>query len=65
VRQDGQPLAQQRIDLGGSELVADRLQRGRIIDGGEAVVERLEPEARLGGLPLCPVVAVYLLTELR
>ena len=50
VRQDGQPLAQQRVDLLGSELVADGLQRHRILDRGEPVVERLECDAGLGGL---------------
>jgi hypothetical protein len=58
VRQPGQPLAQQRIDLLFSEPVADRLQRYRIIDGGEPVVQRLECDAGLGGLALRPVVAV-------
>ena len=44
VRQPGQPLAQQRIDLLFSEPVADPLQSYRIIDGGEAVVQRGEPD---------------------
>ena len=50
VRQDGQPLAQQGVDLVGSESVADGLQRHRILDRGEPVVERLERDAGLGGL---------------
>jgi hypothetical protein len=58
VRQDRQPLAQQRVDLPRSQLIADLLQRGGIADRGEAVIECLEPEAGLGGLPLGPVVAV-------
>ena len=58
VRQPGQPLAQQRVDLGRAQGVADRLQGGRVIDGGEAVVQRGEADPRLGGLPLGPFVAV-------
>ncbi|UQX09529.1 hypothetical protein [Candidatus Mycobacterium methanotrophicum] len=38
VRRDGQPLAQQRVDLLFAEPIADRLRRGGIIDGGEPVV---------------------------
>ena len=58
VRQDRQPLAQQRVDLRRSQAVADRLQRGRVVDRGEPVVQRLERNAGLGGLALRPVVAV-------
>jgi hypothetical protein len=58
VRQPGQPFAQQRVDLPWSELVADRLQGGRVGGGGEPVVQGLEPDPGSGGLPLGPVVAV-------
>jgi hypothetical protein len=58
VRQDPQPLAQQGIDVTGAQGGADRLQRGRVVAGGEAVVQGLKADAGLGGLPLGPVVAV-------
>lgn len=58
MRQPGQPLAQQRVDLFGSQPVADPLQRLRVVHGGEPVVQRLELDARPGGLPLGPLVAV-------
>ena len=58
VRQDCQPLAQQRIDLLGPEPIADRLQCGWVIDRGEAVIECGELDAGLGRLPLSPMVAV-------
>ena len=58
MRQPGQPLAQQRVDLLRPELVADPLQRGGIADRGEAVIQRLEPDAGFGCLTLRPVVAV-------
>ena len=57
MRQDGQPLAQQGVDLLGSEPVADGLQRHRILDRGEPVVQRLERDAGLGGLALGPTRA--------
>jgi hypothetical protein len=58
VRQNGQPFAQQRVDLVFPEAVADLLQGRRIIDGGEPVVQRREPDPGLGGLPFGPFVAV-------
>jgi hypothetical protein len=58
VRQDGQPLAQQGVDLLGSEPVADGLQRRRILDRGEPIVQRLERDAGLGGLAFGPLVPV-------
>ena len=58
MRQPGQPFAQQRVDLVGAELVADPLQGGGVVNGGEAVVQCLEPQAGPGGLPLGPLVAV-------
>lgn len=56
--QNPQPLAQQRVDLGGPETVADRLQPVHIVDGGEPVVQRGEPDPGLGGLAFGPLVAV-------
>ena len=58
VRQPGQPSAQQRVDLLRAELVADLLQGGGVVNGGEAVVQCLERRSGPGGLPLGPVVAV-------
>jgi hypothetical protein len=58
VRQDRQPPAQQRVDLLRSKTVADGLQRRRILDRGEPVIQRLERDAGLGGLALGPLVAV-------
>jgi hypothetical protein len=58
VRQPGQPLAQQRVDVRRTQSVADRLQRRDVVDRGKAVIQRGEPNARLGGLPFGPLVAV-------
>jgi hypothetical protein len=58
VRQPGQPLAQQRVDLGRAQGMADRLQGGHVIDGREGVVHRGEADPGPGGLPLGPLVAV-------
>ena len=58
VRQDRQPLAQQRVDLPGPQPVAGPLQCGGVVNGGEAVIECLEPDTGPGGLPLRPVVPV-------
>src|SRR5205823_6272819 len=58
VRQDRQPLAQQRAGLRRAQGVADRLQGGHVIDGGEGVVQRGEADPGPGGLPLGPLVAV-------
>ena len=38
--------------------MADRLQGGHVIDGGEGVIQRGEADAGLGGLPFGPLVAV-------
>jgi len=57
-RQDRQPLVQQRVDLIGSEAVADLLQPDRVVDRGERVVQRGEPDPGLGRLVLGPVIAV-------
>ena len=58
MRQDGQPFTQQRVDLLGTQTVADPLQPVHVVDGGETVVQRGEPDTRLGGLALRPMVAV-------
>ena len=65
VRQDAQPLAQQGSDVRRAEPVADGLQRGGILARGEPVVQRRKADPGPGGLPLGPLVPVYLLTELR
>jgi len=44
--------------------MADRLHRGHVINGGEGVVQRGEPDPGLGGLPLGPLVAVEAFSEL-
>ena len=41
-----------------SQAVADRLQPVHVVDGSEAVVQRLKADPRLGGLALGPLVAV-------
>jgi hypothetical protein len=58
VRQAGEPLAQQGVDLGGAEPVADGLEGSGVGDGGEGVVQWGEGESGLGGLALGPLVAV-------
>jgi len=58
VRQDRQQPGGQRGDLALVQAVADRLHGGHVIDGGERVVQRDEPDAGLGGLPLGVLVAV-------
>src|SRR6202171_3173111 len=46
MREYGQPLAQQGVDLLGSEPIADRLQRRGVLDRGGPVVQRLARYAR-------------------
>ena len=58
VRQIAQPLAQQRVDVLGSQTVADPLQPVHVVDGGEPIVERFEADTGLGGLAFGPFVAV-------
>ena len=48
----------QSVDLFRAQLVTDGRQRGGIIDGGEAVVQRGEGDSGLGGLALGPLMAV-------
>lgn len=65
VRQDRQPLTKQRVDLIRSQLLADGLQRRRVVHVGERVVHRGEHQAGLGRLPLGPVVAIQAQPSLR
>jgi hypothetical protein len=58
VRQDPQPLGQQRPDLLLAERIADPLQRGHVIDRGEGVVQRGEADPCLLRLPLRPVIGI-------
>ncbi|WP_427019306.1 hypothetical protein ACQCSX_22885 (plasmid) [Pseudarthrobacter sp. P1] len=58
IGQNGQPLAQQRVDFLAGQPVADPLQRGRVLDRGEGVVQGGEPESGLARLVLGPVVAI-------
>ena len=46
------------VDLLRAQPVTDLLQGGGILDSGESVVQFLEADPGLGGLPLGPVVAV-------
>ena len=57
-RQHRPPPLGEHPDRAGPEPVADRLQRNRIGTGGEPVGQLGEPDARLEGLPLGPLVAV-------
>jgi hypothetical protein len=50
VGQYRQPLAQQRVDVLRVEAVADGLHRCHVIDRGEPVVQRFEPDPGLRGL---------------
>ena len=61
VRQNRQPPAQQRLDLLGAQSLADPLQPGQVsgvVQGGEPVVQRGEPDPGLGGLAFGPLVAI-------
>src|ERR1700680_2324077 len=58
VRQPCQAFTAARGHLDGAQEVADRLQSGGVLEGGEAVVQRGEGEVGLGGLAFGPVVAV-------
>src|SRR6266849_4093881 len=58
VRQQPQPFAQQGVDLGSGEPVADRLQTLRLGAAENAVVERLEGDTLLRELALGVFVAV-------
>ena len=58
VRQERQPLAQQRVDPLRAQAVADRLHGGDVVDGGEGVVQGGVADPGPGGLPLGPLMAV-------
>ena len=58
VRQDRQPLAQQRVDLPGSKPIAEGLQSRRILDRREPVVERGVMRCRPWRPAFGPLVAV-------
>jgi hypothetical protein len=56
MRQFAQPFAQQSVDVGGAEAVADSLQRRRVT-GGEPVIQGREGDAFLPALLLGVFVA--------
>jgi hypothetical protein len=58
VRQEGEPLAQQGVDLRRAQGVAQALHGCGVVDGGEGVVQRGEADPSLGRLPFGPLVAV-------
>jgi hypothetical protein len=58
VRQPGQPLAGEPVDLLVSQVVAYLLHRGRVSGGAERVVQGGECDAGLGALPLGVLVPV-------
>jgi hypothetical protein len=58
VRQPSQPLEHQRLDLLRAQPVTDGLHRARVGHRGEGVVQRRDPDAGLGRLPLGVLVAV-------
>jgi hypothetical protein len=64
VRQDAQPLAQQRVDVWRPEAVAEGLQRRRV-PGGEPVVQGLEADPGPGGRPLGPLMPAITRSSLR
>ena len=58
LRQPGQPLAGEPVDLLVGQPVADPLHRGLVISGAERVVQGGEADARLEALPLGVLVPV-------
>jgi hypothetical protein len=58
MRQSGQPLAQQGVDLVAGEVVADLLQARGVGAALDAVVERLEGNASVGELALGVLMAI-------
>ena len=60
LRQPSQPLAGEPVDLLVGQPVADPLDRGRVADGAERVVQRGERDPALQALPLGVLVPVYL-----
>jgi hypothetical protein len=59
-----QPPLCEHVDRPLAEPIADRLQRHGVIAGGEPVGQLGEGDPGPGGLPLGPLMPVYLLTEL-
>jgi len=57
-RETVQPPLGEHVDRPGPEPVADRLQGGRVLTGGEPVGQSGEPQPGLPGLPLDPLVPV-------
>jgi hypothetical protein len=60
-RQPVQPPLGEHVDRARPEPVADHLQRGRVLAGGEPVGQRGEPEPGLPGLTLdhsCPLIQI-------
>jgi hypothetical protein len=53
------PPAEPGLHVTGAEAVADPLQQGRVLAGGEPVGQRGEPQAELAGLLLGPLVPVH------
>src|SRR5258708_29751799 len=64
-RQPRPPAFGEDLDMAGAEPVADLLQHGRVVAGGEPVGQFLKRQARLERLAFGPLVPVYLLPELR
>ncbi len=58
VRQTGEPLADEPVDLGWVQAVTDVLEATGVGAGREAVVERFEPDPCFGRLAFGPLVAV-------
>ena len=58
VRQPGQPLAGEPVDLLVGQPVADPLHRGRVVSGAERVVQGGEADPGPGALPLGVLVPV-------
>ena len=65
VRQPGQPLAGEPVDLLVGQPVADPLHRGRVIGRPERVVQGGEADARLEALPLGVLVPAMTISSLR
>ena len=59
-----QPPLDEHVDGPGAEPVTDRLQRGGVLAGGEPVGQRGETDPGPLGLPLGPLMPVYLLTQI-
>src|SRR2546426_1015233 len=58
MRQPAQPAAEESVDILGAEIVADLLQRNRVVAGEEAVLQFLVADPLALELTLGPLVAV-------